>query len=337
VTVAAPPGSCGQPLAARLRAAGAAVGCGPRLEPAGHDVVYVNTIVSWFEPPDDEGWLDRTIWWVHESTRDEYFPRFPRTPRLLPRAARRVFVSRANRDAYADLKSEDDVVIYNPAPERVEAGPTAAADRASLLGALPGDVVFIMLGTFNGDRHQADFVRAGLKVLAAGGAGGAARFALVGLTGENAAAEAAVRALVDGSPHASRFALLPKVDHAAALRALAVADVVVSVSDHESFGMTILEGMAAGLPVLTQQVDGVPEVVYREATGVDPTDAGAFAAALAALLPPAARARHAAAARDRARFFDGRAFRARHAATLSAALEGGGWATASDAARGEQR
>jgi len=335
VWVQAPPGSCGQPLAARLRGAGATVECGPRLAPDGFDAVYINTIVSWFEPPGDDAWLARTIWWVHESTRREYFPQFPLTPRLLPRAALRVFVSNANRAAYADLGSPRDVVVYNAAPRWRVTGPAARADREAVLGAAPGDVVFIMLGTFNGDRHQDDFVRAGLRVLGAGAGGARARFALVGLTGENPAAEARVRALVDGSRFADRFALLPKVDHERALAALAAADVVVSVSDHESFGMTILEGMAAGLPVVAHKVDGVPEVAYAGAADVDPGDEAAFAAALAGLLPGEARASHARAALDRARFFDGRTFYARHALALSSVLGGAAGGGGGSASRGD--
>ena len=64
-----------------------------------------------------------------------------------------------------------------------------------------------------------------------------------------------------------------------------------SIGD-ESFGITIAEAMAAGLPVIASHVGGIPEVVGNEGTAgvlVAPGDAAAIAVAIAALAQDASR------------------------------------------------
>lgn len=82
---------------------------------------------------------------------------------------------------------------------------------------------------------------------------------------------------------------------------LATFDVFGFSSIHEAQGIAILEGMAAGVPVIAPAIDGIPDVVRHERTGlaVPPRDPDALAAAilrlhddpdLARRLVPAARA-----------------------------------------------
>jgi glycosyltransferase involved in cell wall biosynthesis len=66
------------------------------------------------------------------------------------------------------------------------------------------------------------------------------------------------------------------------LRALySAATVYVHPSLYEGFGLTILEAMAAGCPVVTSNVYSLPEVAGDAALLVDPTDPDAIASAIA--------------------------------------------------------
>ncbi|HVM69821.1 MAG TPA: glycosyltransferase family 4 protein [Gaiellaceae bacterium] len=99
---------------------------------------------------------------------------------------------------------------------------------------------------------------------------------------------------------------------------LAAADVFVLSSRSEGMPMSILEAMAAGLPVVASAVGGVPELVVDGETGllVPPGDADALAAALRLVLEDAdLRRRLGSAGRERAqRAFGLERFRREHLA-----------------------
>lgn len=82
---------------------------------------------------------------------------------------------------------------------------------------------------------------------------------------------------------------------------LAACDIVAHPSEADALPTALLEAFAAGRPVVTTAVGGIPEIVTsRTGVLVPPGDAGALAAALDALAAdPARRARMGAAARDR--------------------------------------
>ncbi len=61
------------------------------------------------------------------------------------------------------------------------------------------------------------------------------------------------------------------------------ADFLIAPSLYEGFGLTILEAMACGLPVITSNVSSLPEVVDNAAIMKDPTDADGIAASVIAL------------------------------------------------------
>jgi glycosyltransferase involved in cell wall biosynthesis len=90
------------------------------------------------------------------------------------------------------------------------------------------------------------------------------------LAGSASAAEAGVRA--EHRPDAARLGSL--YGGAAAL---------VHCSLHEGFGLTLVEAMAAGAPVLAGMAPGVIEVCGEAARYADPTDPSSFAAAMAEL------------------------------------------------------
>jgi N-acetyl-alpha-D-glucosaminyl L-malate synthase BshA len=114
-------------------------------------------------------------------------------------------------------------------------------------------------------------------------------------------AEHEARALgVENSVH-----FLGKIEQVAPL--LATADLFLLPTDKESFGLSALEALASGTPVVGANVGGLPEVVRNGETGVlcNVGDTGAMADGAIALLKDNARwkkASAAAAADARARF-----------------------------------
>jgi glycosyltransferase involved in cell wall biosynthesis len=100
------------------------------------------------------------------------------------------------------------------------------------------------------------------------------------------------------------------------LELLARADIFALSTTSEGLPMTVLEAMAAGLPVVASAVGGVPELVVHEQTGllVPAGDSEALGAALGRLVAePHLRRRLGAAGRARVRAcFDLASFRRKH-------------------------
>ncbi len=92
------------------------------------------------------------------------------------------------------------------------------------------------------------------------------------------------------------------VDHGEIARHLAAADLFVLASHSEGVPVSMMEAMAAGVPVVGPRVTGLPELVSEGESGLlaDPARPEEFAAAMARLLgDPAAAAAMAARARAR--------------------------------------
>ncbi|MDF5728060.1 MAG: glycosyltransferase family 1 protein [Rhizonema sp. PD38] len=73
---------------------------------------------------------------------------------------------------------------------------------------------------------------------------------------------------------------LGKPDKSTLVQIYNAADILIAPSLHEGFGITLLEGMACGLPVITSKVSAMPEVVEDAGILVDPTDYQAIADAV---------------------------------------------------------
>lgn len=186
-------------------------------------------------------------------------------------------------------------------PSGIDLAPfDAPFDRAALRGSLglaPEDVLAIQVAALAPHKSQTTLLQA-----AAALAGPAPRLR-VWIAGEGALREALLaehRALGLGD----RVRFLGFRDDVLPL--LRAADLFVLSSHLEGLGTSVLDAMAAGLPVVATEVGGVPEIVRHEATGllVPPRDTAALARAMSRLAAdPALRARLGARGREVAREF----------------------------------
>lgn len=143
------------------------------------------------------------------------------------------------------------------------------------------------------------------------------------IPGESGRLEVAVARL---SPEVRRRIVMtgyvPEADKDALL---AGAEVLAYPSLYEGFGFPVLEGFAAGVPVLTSDTSSLPEVAGDAAVIVDPHDPGEIASGLASLLSDGAlRDRLRAAGRSRVGGFTWEASARRTAELLRGAAEARG-------------
>jgi glycosyltransferase involved in cell wall biosynthesis len=107
---------------------------------------------------------------------------------------------------------------------------------------------------------------------------------------------AAVRAAAAEAGLADRVHLLGKVSEERKYQALSVADIFVSTSQHEGFGLVFLEAMAFGLPVICYDHGGQTDFLVDGKTGrlVPLNDLGRFAQSIVELQDAAVRREMAA-------------------------------------------
>lgn len=186
-------------------------------------------------------------------------------------------------------------------PSGIDLAPFAAPfDRAAArasLGLAPDDVLAIQVAALAPHKSQTTLLQAMAAL------GGPAPRLCVWIAGEGALRESLLaehRTLGLGD----RVRFLGFRDDVVPL--LRSADLFVLSSYLEGLGTSVLDAMAAGLPVVATEVGGVPEIVRHETTGllVPPRDPDALARAMALLAAdPELRARMGARGREFAREF----------------------------------
>jgi glycosyltransferase involved in cell wall biosynthesis len=249
-------------------------------------------------------WLHRrqsVIFTEHGRT----FPDYPRRKRMLAnrvlvgRRDRVIGVGQAVRQALVvneGLKADRVEVIYNGIDLAAQ-GRRTDEDRADArrdFGWTAENLVIIQVARLDPLKDHVTAVRAFQRVHQQLPQ---ARFLIVGEGTERAAIEAEVAEL-KLEPYV-RFAGLRKD----VPRLLAASDLLWLTSVSEGIPLTLIEGMAAGLPVVSSDVGGVSEVVVAGKTGlVAPAgnNAELAQAAVALLCDPELRRRLASAGRKRA-------------------------------------
>jgi L-malate glycosyltransferase len=178
----------------------------------------------------------------------------------------------------------------------------AVYDRSRWGGALrasftDGPPVLMHISNFREVKRVVDVVRVFARVRAAM----PAKLVMVGDGPDRTDAEEAAREL--GVHDDVRF--LGRIENVAPL--LAAADLFLLPSESESFGLSALEALASGVPVIASDAGGIPEVVREGVTGFllpigDVTAMGDAAIRVLADPDRLATMRNAAAADARARF-----------------------------------
>jgi glycosyltransferase involved in cell wall biosynthesis len=210
-------------------------------------------------------------------------------------------VSEAARVAVARLRpTVASRVVYNGTPMGPQVPPAEVQAARAELQADQGHVLIGAFGRFQRSKGQDLFVTAAAEVAKVRPQ---ARFALVGgsFTGLETDYPADVARQIASQGLASRIVTTgfrPDVD-----RLMSACDVVCNPArGTESFGMTIVEAMALGRPVIATDVGGPREIITSDEHGllIPPDDAGLMARAMLALIDdPERRRRMGAAASER--------------------------------------
>ncbi len=161
-----------------------------------------------------------------------------------------------------------------------------ASDRAGLrrrLGLDPNALLVGCYGRIRAQKGTGDFIDAMIRLLRSRPQVRA--IAMGGTVGhEGYARELQTR--IDGAGLTDRLRLLPEVPVGAMPDWYAALDLYVAPQRWEGFGLTVLEAMAAGVPVVATRVGAFEELVADGSTGrlVPPNDIATLAAAIEPLL-----------------------------------------------------
>ena len=212
---------------------------------------------------------------IHDLTAVRFPSMCDDNTRQYPRLIRRALRRGAHVHAVSHAVAAEVVEEFGVAPDRVHVvhnglTPPIDGDAHAGMQRAGGDRYVVAIGTIEPRKNFAALVRAfdaiatrdrDLRLVIAGGRGW-------GDTGIDDA--------IATAQHSDRIALLGRVDEQTRADLLAGATALAYPSVYEGFGLPPLEAMAAGVPVLTTAVGGIPEVV-GDAALVVPLDDDALA------------------------------------------------------------
>lgn len=188
-------------------------------------------------------------------------------------------------------------VIPNPVSDGELRRPLPPAETVRIrteLGLSADRFLVGVVGRLDEQKGTLDVVEAARRLGGCGDEGRRVEFVLAGAG--SASFEAGLRTALEAAGVADRVRLLGHRDDVP--HWLPALDALMAPSRAEGFGRVIVEGMAAGLPVVAYRDGATPELVEDGRTGVlvQPEDAGALAVALASLAADPDRARRLGAA-----------------------------------------
>ena len=256
------------------------------------DVVYGNTLQTFYAIDAARRIGLPSVWNPRESEPwQDYFRQYPdpvaaRALSCYDDPYRIVFVAHATAAGSAALDTRHNfTVIHNGLDRRRLVAAGKGVDRAAArqaLGAEPGDVVLLLLGTVCERKGQHDLARA----LALVPPGVAARVRVLFVGDREGDYQRSLHTLVGklSDERRNRVTLVPETGDVA--RYFIAADVFVCTSRVESYPRVILEAMAWGLPIITTPVFGIREQVRENVNGLfyEPGDVEALASAVARLV-----------------------------------------------------
>jgi GT2 family glycosyltransferase len=262
----------------------------------GAEVVVANTLPMFFAVTAARRLGLGAIWCQHESEPwGTYFDDLSPEVRSFAYAAfaqayRVTYVARATLRAWAPVQTRHtaQLIRHGIPPKRLEAETSRwTRDAARQTLGLPAqDVVILLLGTVCRRKGQNDLIEA--LALMSDRVVGKMRVLIVGATPEPDFALDLKRRIGQLSQTLrDRLVITGAVDDVTAY--YAAADILVCTSRIESAPRIIVEGMAFGLPIITTDVFGIPELVDKDVNAIfyTPEDHRGLALALVTLIEDA--------------------------------------------------
>ena len=237
------------------------------------------------------------VWHVRDRLAHDYLP--PAAITLVRRMSRHLAaaVVANSRATMATLEADNaPTVIYSVVPEAMQR-------RTTAVGRVDGrPMTFGIVGRLAPWKGQHVFLEAFARAFP----GGSEQAVVVGgaLFGEDEYGR-------DLAALARRLGVAERVDFRGfrhdVWAELSRLDALVHASvTPEPFGQVVLEGMAAGVPVIAAEAGGPAEILQHERTGIlyPPNDAAGLAAAMRRMTDPALRTRLTSAAREEVRRYE---------------------------------